>query len=164
MSEYILIGYVCGTHGIKGELKIKSNFAKKDLVFQLGNHLYFGPEHLLETIKTYRYHKIYDMVTLAGYFDINEVLKYVRLDVYVKRSELTLPNGEYLMSDLIGYTINDQGIILGKVIDYVYNKINPLLVIAGSKTFYIPYNQEYIKEVNQADKVIKTSKAKDLML
>lgn len=31
-NEYIYLGYICGTHGLKGEIKIKSQFDKKALV------------------------------------------------------------------------------------------------------------------------------------
>ena len=37
--EKIYIGKITSTHGIKGELKIKSNFEFKDKVFKVGNKL-----------------------------------------------------------------------------------------------------------------------------
>ena len=38
--DYILIGKIVNTHGIKGELRIKSNFLMKDKVFKKGFALY----------------------------------------------------------------------------------------------------------------------------
>ena len=42
MNEYILIGKIVQTHGIKGELRIRSNFEMKDRVFKKGFNLYIG--------------------------------------------------------------------------------------------------------------------------
>ena len=37
--DYIYIGEIVNTHGLKGEIRIKSNFPYKDKVFQLGNEI-----------------------------------------------------------------------------------------------------------------------------
>ena len=70
----LYIGMVAGTHGIKGEIRISSDFKYKDLVFKKGNHLYIDDDNLV--INTYRVHKNYDMVTFENINDINDVLKY----------------------------------------------------------------------------------------
>ena len=36
--EKVYLGKVTATHGIKGELKIKSNFTYKEKAFRIGNH------------------------------------------------------------------------------------------------------------------------------
>ena len=40
--DYVYIGKIVNTHGIKGELRIRSNFDKKDIVFKPGFTLYIG--------------------------------------------------------------------------------------------------------------------------
>ena len=40
--DYILIGKLVNTHGIKGEVKILSDFEKKELVFKKDFSLYLG--------------------------------------------------------------------------------------------------------------------------
>ena len=42
--DYIYLGTITSTHGIKGEVKIKSNFDKKDLVFKKDFTLYIGDD------------------------------------------------------------------------------------------------------------------------
>ena len=86
----LYIGKVAGTHGIKGEIRILSDFKYKDIVFQKGNYLYIDEDNL--TIDTYRVHKNYDMVTFIGINDINDVLKYKGQDVYIDRSEYVFPD------------------------------------------------------------------------
>ena len=40
MKDKLYIGYICGTHGIKGELKVLSDFEKKDQAFMVNNKTY----------------------------------------------------------------------------------------------------------------------------
>lgn len=164
MNNYVNIGKIVNTHGIKGELRILSDFDKKELVFKNGFNIYIGPSYIKETINTYRVHKSFDMVTLIGYDNINEVLKYKGLDVYINRDDLNLNNSDYIMSDLIDMEIIDNNIPLGKVVDFVYNKPNTLLVVEGSTKFYIPLVDEYIIKVDLNNKQIITKNVKDLII
>ena len=80
-DEYIYIGKIVNTHGIKGEVRILSNFEYKDKVFLENRRIYIGEEHIEEIVNTYRHHKIFDMITMKGYNNINQVLKYMNKNV-----------------------------------------------------------------------------------
>ena len=164
MNDYVKIGKIVNTHGIKGELRILSDFDKKELVFKKDFNIYIGSNHIKEIINTYRIHKEFDMITLDGYTNINEVLKYKGLDVYIKREDLNLNDDEYVMSDLIDMDIIEDNKIIGKVVDFVYNKPNTLLVVESSTKFYIPFVDEYIIKVDVKNKQITTKNVKDLMI
>ena len=161
--DYIYIGTITDTHGIKGELRIKSNFEYKDQIFKKDFNIYIGDNKIKETINTYRYHKIYDMVTLYNYDNINQVLKYLKQKVYVLRSDLNINKG-YVLDDLINMSIYENNCFLGKVIDIFDNNGNILLNIKGEKEFYIPYNDNFIKKVDINSGKIEVSNAKDLIL
>ena len=77
-DEFIYIGKIVNTHGIKGEIRILSDFKYKDRVFLSNRRIYIGEERIEEIIDTYRRHKIFDMITLKGYNNINQVLKYMK--------------------------------------------------------------------------------------
>ncbi|MGM9835062.1 MAG: ribosome maturation factor RimM [Bacilli bacterium] len=162
--EYIKIGKIVNTHGIKGELRIKSDFERKDLVFKKDFPLYISKDKKKEIISSYRVHKDFDMVTFVGYTNINEVLNYLKKDVYILKSDLNLKDNEYLLNDLIGMDVEDNSEIIGKITDFVYNNSNVLLVVNGVKQFYIPYNSYYIENVDTKKKIVKTNNAKDLIL
>ncbi len=164
MNEYVYIGRIVNTHGIKGELRILSEFERKELVFTPGIPIYIGKEKKEEIIKTYRHHKCFDMITLESYTNINEVLKYIRQNVYIKRSILNLKKGEYLYKDLIGMEIIENKKVLGKIKEIVYNKANILLYIEGEKNFYVPLNQEYIQKVDVEKKCVYTKGGENLIL
>ena len=161
--DYILIGKIVNTHGIKGELRLLSDFDKKEIVFKPNFNIYIGPTYIKETINSYRHHKMFDMITLIGYNNINEVLKYKYMDVYVKRSDLNLNDNDYLLDDLIGMKIIDNNEVLGKVIDY-QNTNTVLLKVSGVKEFYIPLVDEYVINVDTKNKIINVKNGKDLIL
>ena len=162
--DYVYVGKIVNTHGIKGELRIRSDFDKKNLVFKPGITLYVGEGYVPEEIVTYRVHKEFDMVTFKGYDNINQVLNYLKLNVYVKREDLNLNNEDYLLQDLIGLNVIEDGEMLGKVEDIVYNGSNILLSILAEKNFYIPKNGDFIKKVNLEEGTIETENAKGLIL
>ncbi len=164
MNEFVFIGKIVNTHGIKGELRILSDFEKKERVFKPNTSLYIGKSKEKEEIETYRRHKRFDMITLKGYTNINEVLKYKGQNVYVERSTLNLQNGEYLYEDLPGMEVIENQKVLGKIKDIVYNKSNILLFIEGEKNFYIPLNVEYIKKVDVEKRIVETKGGESLIL
>ena len=163
MNNYIFIGKIVNTHGIKGELRLLSDFDKKDIVFKPDFNIYIGPTYIKEIIQTYRHHKMFDMITLKGYTNINEVLKYKDLDVYIKREDLNLSQNEYILDDLINFDIIDNNQNLGKVIDYS-NQGRVLLKVKGEKEYYIPLVDEYIIQVDIKNKQIITKNVKDLII
>ncbi len=162
--EYVYIGKIVNTHGIKGELRLLSDFDKKDIVFKKGFTIYIGNSHVKEVIDNYRHHKCFEMITLNGYDNINQVLGYKGMEVFVSREDLQLNNDDYLLEDLIGLNIIDTGEVLGKVSEIMYNGSGTLLVVEGIKKFYIPNNKEFVKKVDLVNKKIECENTKGLML
>ena len=149
MEEYIYIGKIVNTHGIKGEVRILSDFEKKDRVFVAGMPIYIGRKKEKEIINSYRHHKNFEMITMKGYNDINQILKYKGLYVYIKKEDLKLGKDEYLETDLIGLSVMVDGIKKGIVEDIGDAGHNKLLIIkSNEKTIYIPYQKEFISIVD----------------
>ena len=147
------IGKIVSTHGIKGELKIKSNFDFKDKVFKVGNSLIIDDKEYV--IKSYRVHKDFDMVTLNDYHDINEVLFLLKKDVYFDKDKLDLNDNEILDEDLIKYTVltkdGKKGII--KEI-FSASESNKIIRCELDHEVLIPMNSPMIVEINKEKKEI----------
>ena len=163
-NDYVCVGKIVNTHGIKGELRILSDFELKNKIFQKDINLYVGPEKREFTIISYRHHKMFDMVTFKGITNINEVINLKGLLVYVKREILNLDNDSYVLSDLIGLDVYDKDKKIGTVKDYYLDNGNTLLDVLGKKEFYIPLKSHYIKSVNLQDKKIITEGGSELIL
>ena len=154
MEDYIYVGKIVNTHGLKGEIRILSDFDYKDKVFVPGMTIYIGRKKEKEEIVTYRHHKNFEMITMKGYSDIDEVLRYKGLYVYVDRADLNLSTDEYLDSDYIDLDVKVDGNIIGKVEDVRDTGNNKLLVIKTDKEVLIPLQKEFVKEVNLDDKYV----------
>ena len=159
--DLVYVGKVVNTHGIKGELRIKSDFEKKDLVFKVGNKIIIDKEE--HTIRSYRYHKIFDMITIDEYVNINDVLCYVGKNVYVSRDSLKLKKDDYLLSDLIGLNVIFNDTVYGIVKDYS-NDLNPLLKIEYEKDYFIPIKGDFIKIVDLEGKKIVVENIEGLII
>ena len=147
--EKVFIGKYVKTHGIKGEIKIKSNFKYKDKVFKKGNIIYIDNKDFI--INSYRVHQEYDMITLVGINNINDILEYKGSNVYIDKSSLNLDKNEYLDEDLIGFDIYIKNNLKGKVTDIInLNKDKKLLVVNDK---YVP--MELIKNIDFNNNIIE---------
>ena len=164
MNNYILVGKIINTFGIKGEVKINSDFEYKDRVFISNFNIYIGEEKVCEQVSTHRVHKNYDLVVFKGYTNINEVLKYKGKNIYINREDLKLDKDEYLLSDLIGYKVYDNNKCIGTIIDYELTINNVLFKVMGDKTFYLPNISEYIKNIDKNKKIVITNNGGSLIL
>ena len=160
----IYVGKIVNTHGIKGEVRLLSNFEEKDLVFKKDFKVYVGDERERLIINSYRPHKQFDMLTFKGINDINDVLKYKGKKVYIDKEDLHLKEDEYLLEDLIGMNIICDKEVLGVVSDIYEAPQGKLLYITFAKNYYIPYNNNYIKEIDVKKKEIHTENIKGLIL
>lgn len=160
----IYVGKIVNTHGIKGEVRLLSTFNEKELIFQKGFKVYIGENKKEETINSYRRHKQFDMLTFENIADINLVLKYKGQKIFINKDDLQLKENEYLLEDLIGMKIICNNESLGVVKDIFENKAGKLLYVTFAKNYYIPYNKNYIKQVDIAKKEIYTENTKDLII
>lgn len=146
--DKVYVGKIVSTHGIKGEIKILSDFEFKDKVFKVGNTLLVDDKEYV--IKSYRVHKNFDMVTLNDYKDINEVLFLMKKKVYVSRDNLVLNNDEVLDEELLKYKVVSLDGKEGYITEIFYaSSINKLLRVMLDKEILIPVNSPMIKKIDK---------------
>ncbi len=163
MNEWIYLGKIVSTHGIKGEIRILSNFERKKEVLVPSFLIYI--DHQPYEITSYRHHKNYEMICLKEYETINDVLPFIKKDVYIHRDDLKKSDEDYVLQDLIGCNVIENKKSIGQVQEIVYNKAYYLLQVKEKNhTFYIPNLPEYIKKVDIQKKEIYTENAQGLML
>ena len=158
----IKMGKIVNTHGIKGELRILSKFPYKDKVFINNMKIYIDKKDI-EIINTYRRHKNFDMITLKGYNNINEVLKYKGKYVYIDSSDIKLDNNKYLDEELIGLTVIYENIEKGIIKDIErYDKTVLFNIKGNNKNYLIPYNDNLIDKIDINNKKIYIKDIKGL--
>ncbi len=144
----IYIGDVVNTHGIKGEVKIKSAVKHKNLVFKKNNIVKIDNDVL--TINTYRVHKDFDMISFKEINDINEVLKYKGKKLYIDKEQID--NDVLFDEDYIGLEVYSNRFI-GIVDNIISNGKQDILVIKNeTKKYLVPLIDEFVKSID--DKII----------
>lgn len=139
------IGKYVNTHGIKGEIRILSDFSRKDLVFIPNFKIYINNKEYI--IKTYRKHKNYDMVTLEGINNINDIIDLKGSNVYINRDDIK----EFIDEDLYDYKVvyKDKEY---KIIDILISKSNKILVLENNRM--IPYVSDFITKIDNINKLV----------
>ena len=160
--EYIYIGEIVNTHGIKGEVRIRSDFKYKSEVFKSGFNLYIGKDKTKEIINTYRVHKNYDMVTFININDINDVIKYKGMNVYINKEELNIDG--ILDEDIIGMTVYSNKKEVGMVTEIMKGVAHDILVVEKEKERHlIPYIDEFISNIDVENKRIDIKEIEGLL-
>ena len=162
--EYINIGKIVNTHGIKGEVRILSNFKFKEKVFIKDFIIYIGKEKHKEIITSYRPHKAFDMITMEGITNINDVLKYKGEYVYINKSDLKLESNEYLDEDLIKFNVIMNKKIVGqvkKIRKDTYQK--QLVVNKEGIEVLVPLVYGIIKNINLKEQTIELENIEGLI-
>ena len=142
----LYIGKLVNTHGIKGEVKIISDFKYKNIIFKKGSTIYIDDNKYI--INSYRKHQKFDMITLMGINNINEVIFLKGKSVYIKKEDYEFPGP--LNEDLYGKKVYDKDKYIGVLKDIQKNVNQELLIVENNdKTYLIPYVDEFVKEINE---------------
>ena len=150
--ELIKIGKIVNTHGIKGEIRLLSKFPYKDKVFVKDNTIYIDKKYK-EVINSYRKHKNFDMITLVGYNNINEVLKYKGKYVYINKEDIILDKDNYLDEELIGLSVIFNNEVKGVITNIErYDKV--VLFVIDNGKYLVPYNNNLIDKIDINNKKI----------
>ena len=142
-DELVLVGKIIGTHGIKGLLKVYS-YSGNIQSLQAAGTVFLKDkkgtlsEHVIRTVTT---HAGGFIMALDDFADINQVLTLNGSELYVRLSQLPVPDeDEYYWRDLIGLAVvTDQGLELGTIVDIFETGSSDVYVVRGeSKEYLIP--------------------------
>ena len=153
------VGQIVNTHGIKGEVKVKSNSDFTDTRFQPGEVLIVNHHNneIELTITSYRIHKGFHMLKFEGINNINDVEQYKGDYLFQERNheDIELNENEYYYSDIIGCTVFNVDTPIGRVITIFETGANDVWVVKGDKEYLIPYIADVVKEVDIENKTIR---------
>lgn len=151
--EYIKVGVIATTKGLKGEIKIKSLTNMQDDRFKPGNKIYIceNNQYIELTIKSHTIYKNQDVLIFKGYEDINKIEKYKGYDLFVPiDQEVFLQENEFFIEELIGLKVYQGKNLKGEVVDIVTYPQGDYLVIqteTGDKL--VPFRDEFIESQDE---------------
>lgn len=146
--DKLLVGKIIGTHGIRGELKIRCNSSFIEERFSKGETVFIkkGIQEIEMVVHSFRMHKGNALVAFKDHLNINDVEKYVGYEVYGDYDEDLLDEGEYFYTDLFGVEVYDQNDqYVGKISGIMENVYYDILEIqTDTKKVMVPYVEAYI--------------------
>ena len=154
--EYIVVGKIVNTHGIKGDIKIYPYTTNMER-FSILKKAYIGQDKLSVEIENIKYHKGMILLKLKGFNNINEVLKFKDEFIFVDElNKVKLPKDNYFIYELIDCKVFDlDGNSLGYIKDVLQNSSNDIYIIKDKdKEYLIPAVKKFIKEVNIVEKKV----------
>jgi len=149
--DYVLIGKIINTHGIKGDLKINSFSDFDNLRYTKGEKVYVGEDYQEYEVLSFKKHNDFILVCFKGYEDINLVEKLKNKLVYKAKSDIKpLKKGEYYFSDLRNLDVYVDDVKIGKVLRVEEGtRNNNLRVLSNDGIEHlIPYLPVFIKNVD----------------
>lgn len=152
-----LVGKILGTHGIKGELKVKSDTSFNR--FEKGSILYietYPKKYYKIVIDSHRVHQDFDLISFNGFANINDVLEFVGKDLYVKNHEKKINSDKLYYEEIIDCVVFDEeGNEHGMVNDIIEVPQGILLeIVKDDKTSLVPYVKEFVLNVDVENKKI----------
>lgn len=160
MKEYLELGQIVNTKGLKGEIKLNS-FAEDITIFErLSNVLLKHKGKMTEkVIEKVGYTKNQVTLKFKECNSIEEAENLKNAYLLVKRADLgELPEGVYYIVDLIGLEVyTEEGKLLGKVDDIYSTGANDIYVVKDEigKQKLLPGIDDVIKNINiESGKII----------
>ena len=152
--EYLIVGTIVRTIGLKGEVKIYPSTHFRDSRFSKGSHVFLLNENkeIEEDLLIVKHAKNgeCDNLIFEGYDTIEKAEKLLKKDLYVIKDQSFLKKGEYFYSDLEKMDVYfDNGELIGKVKKVEeYNKYATLRVAHSPRDVLIPFVEAFIKSVS----------------
>ncbi|PIP53997.1 MAG: 16S rRNA processing protein RimM [Bacteroidetes bacterium CG23_combo_of_CG06-09_8_20_14_all_32_9] len=151
-------GIVLKTHGVKGELLLKTVFEISDnynlagaIFIEIDGLLvpFFLEEYTLSSSQTI-------IVKLSGIDNKNKALHFVDCKVFVENLKANKVKSDFSTSNLVGFSVIDQnGTNLGKIFNIMDIPGNFLVtVMSGKKEILLPFNEHVLIKFNRLRKQI----------
>lgn len=156
-KKYIEIGVITNTHGLNGQLKIKS--FSDDL--EKYEKIYIDKKGIkvkldLEIVSANLDSGIY-IIEINNVESYEDALTYKKKTIYIHEEELEELEDEYYIRDILGSKSYDEnGEYLGEIVDVMLDTNPEMFVInTGKKEICIPNKEEYIITIDPKNKISK---------
>lgn len=159
-NDYIEIGKIVNTFGLKGELKIQSESDFIDYRFRNGASIYLKTGRIINEYKvtSNRILKGNVVITVNNIKDINQIEHLVGAIVLAKANDVPpLKNNEYLIDDLVGLKVySETNEYLGIINDVIILPSNDVLEVKNEELVkLIPFIDEYIISMDDEKIIVK---------
>lgn len=159
MQEFLEIGKIVNSYGIKGFMKVVPYTDDITRFNQLKNiYIEKNSKRIPFRIEKVKYQKNLVLLKLEGINDINDIEQYKNCYIKIDRKDaIKLPKDTYFITDLIGLEVyTDENILLGNVVDIFPTGSNDVYVVKDElgKQVLLPAISEVIQSIDLKNKKI----------
>lgn len=158
--EYLSLGTIIDSFGIKGQLKVYSTTTQASKRYKKGSIVFlcdkFNNRQEFE-VESYRSSKGFDFVKLKNIDTPEEAIKYKGFEIHIIKDKNDLEVGYYYFDDLLNCSLYDQDDkYIGKIIriEEFPAQITLRAIRENGKQFFVPFVKQFIKNVDIDNKKI----------
>ena len=156
--DYIQVGKIINTHGIKGEVKVHPLTDDKNRFNNLKT-VYLGENKVKVEIENVKYHKDLVILKFKEFNDINDILSFKEDYIYIDEEErVKLPENHFFIYDIVGCQVfNADGGKIGIITDVLQSASNDVYVVKDdlkNKEYMIPAVKEFFINIDIDNKKI----------
>lgn len=153
MEDFLQIGVISSTHGIKGEVKVYPTTDDVNRFKKLKEvYLDTGKEKLTLHPESVKFFKQFVILKFKEYSNINEIEQFRNKSLLVDRQNaVKLRKDEYFIADLIGLkVVTDEEQTLGMLKDVLQTGANDVYIVEteGGKEVLLPAIKECVLKVD----------------
>ena len=165
MKEYLEIGKVNNTHGLKGEIKLEMWCDGIDYIKQLKTVYLDDKGNKALSIASARPQKNIAIIKFAEISSIEQAEELKNKVVFCNRNDARIDEDSYYLADIIGCTVVDieNGREYGKITDVMnYGSSDIYDVVKDKKHNLIPAIPDVVKEINTEKQIVLIKNMKGL--
>ena len=168
MEEYLRVGVISNTHGVRGEVKVyPTTDDVKRFDYLEEAVIDTGKEYIDVNVTSVKYFKNMVILKFEQFNNMDQVIPYKGMDLLVTRENaIPLEEGEHFIVDLVGCkVVTDDGEDFGELVDVLQTGANGVYVVKmnDGKEVLLPVIDECILEKDVENKVIKVHIMKGLL-
>ena len=152
MKEFLEIGKIVGTHGIRGEVRVEPWCDSPEFIRKFRT-LYFGAGAEAVDVLSVKIHKTIAILRLRGVESPEQADLLRGRILYLARKDAKLPQGRWFVQDLLGLRVIDEdeeSVCYGTVTDVFPTGANDVYEITGEtgKKTLIPAVEAVVRRVD----------------
>lgn len=168
MEEYLRVGVISNTHGVRGEVKVyPTTDDVKRFDYLEEAVIDTGKEYIDVNVTSVKYFKNMVILKFEQFNNMDQVIPYKGMDLLVTRENaIPLGEGEYFIVDLVGCkVITDEGEDFGELVDVLQTGANGVYVVKtkDGKEVLLPAIDECVLKKDIENKVITVHIMKGLL-
>lgn len=163
-KDMIDVAEVVNTHGLRGEVKLYPRTDYPEFFEEIPG--VYDADGTYFKITGVKYHKNTVIVKLKGINSVEDAQRLRSKVLYVPRETFDdLPEGTYLIADIIGLEVIEGEISYGKITDCIQTGSNDVYVVENGidRPILIPALQNVIEEINIDEAYMKVKLPEGLL-